>query len=139
MSGVTSDTKLVMVIDTNLPLGLIANTAAVLALSVGAQIPLIGPDVTDGSQSLHRGITTIPIPILKSDVEGVKEIRSKASAMEGLFVVDVTDAAQTTTTYEDYTRKLSQLRSEELRYLGVVLYGPKKLVNKLTGSLALLR
>jgi hypothetical protein len=41
--------------------------------------------------------------------------------------------------YEDYTDKLAVTPSEELKYLGVALYGPKKLVNKLVGTLPLIR
>ena len=44
--------KCVMIIDQDLPVGLIANTAAVLALTIGHRIDgIIGEDVTDAGNS----------------------------------------------------------------------------------------
>ncbi len=132
--------KCVMVLDEELATGLLANTAGVLALTLGRKLDsIIGPDVIDGSGRSHVGITTIPIPILRAKGDTVKDIRLKAEGTDGLMVVDVTDAAQTTKTYEDYTEKIATANSEELKYLGVALYGDKKPVNKLTGNLPLLR
>ena len=130
--------KCVIVLDADLPLGLIANTAAVLALSLGSRLPIVGPDNQDASGSLHSGLTKIPVPILRSDASSLKALREKATALEGVFVVDVTDAAQTTTNYQDYTQKLAGSTAESLRYLGLALFGPKKSVNKLVGALPLL-
>ncbi|MBM7870709.1 hypothetical protein JOC70_002203 [Clostridium pascui] len=135
-------TKCVMVINSELPLGLIANTAAVLALTLGKRIEgIIGPDVLDGSGNYHIGITTTPIPILKSDSEGINVLRDKVATKDffDLLVVDFSNAAQTTTTYEVYTEKISKLTTNDLEYLGVAIYGDRKKVNKLTGSMPLLR
>lgn len=131
--------KCVMVLNEELPVGLAVNTAGVLAFSLGREMgSVVGPEVLDGSGSSHLGITTLPIPILKAKEEVVKDIRARAGE-EGLVVVDFTDAAQTSKTYEEYTEKIAAVTSEELEYLGVALYGDKKPVNKLTGSLPLLR
>ena len=54
-------------------------------------------------------------------------------------MVDVTDAAPTTTTYDAYTTKLACTEHDDLSYLGIALCGPKKSVNKLAGSLGLFR
>lgn len=132
--------KCVMVIDEHLPVGLAVNTAAVLALTLGSKIEaLIGPDVLDGAERVHLGITTLPIPILKADAEALKRLWLRATEVGNLFVVDFTDAAQTTHTYEHYMRKIADVPSEQLQYLGVALYGKKETVNKLTGSLPLLK
>ena len=53
-------------------------------------------------------------------------------------VVNFTDAAQTSKTYEEDTRKMATATPEDLEYLDVALYG-KKHFNKLTRSLPLLR
>jgi hypothetical protein len=67
--------KCVLVLDEQLPVGLAANTAAVLALTLGSRVEaLLGPDVRDGSKSVHIGITTLPIPILKADGEKLKRL-----------------------------------------------------------------
>lgn len=134
--------KCVMVIDIDLPMGLIANTAAVLALTLGKKIEgIIGPKVKDGSGHTHTGITTTPIPILKGNSLKIKELREKVYAEEfsDLFIVDFSNAAQTTKNYEEYTKKISTFLTSDLEYLGLALYGDKKKVNKLTGSMGLLR
>lgn len=134
--------KCVMVIDENLPTGLIANTAAVLALTLGKEIEgIIGPTVIDGSGHCHTGITTTPIPILKGDARMIKELRNKVYDEEfsDLFVVDFSNAAQTTKNYEEYTQKIASFTVNDLEYLGLALYGEKKKINKLTGSMGLLR
>lgn len=132
--------KCVMVLDAQLPAGLAVNTAAVLALTLGSRIEaLIGPDVIDGSERAHVGITTLPIPILKADGDALKRLWMQATESGTLFVVDFTDVAQTSLAYDDYTQKIAVAPTEELRYLGLALYGKKEMVNKLTGSLPLLR
>jgi hypothetical protein len=131
--------KVVVVVDAALPAGLAANTAAVLTLSIGRQVEsIIGPDLKDGDGSTHAGITTIPIPILTAPAEKVKEIRNTA-AKSDLVVVDFTDCAQKTRTYDDYASLLEAATDSDIAYLGVVLYGSKKAVQRLTGSLPLLR
>ena len=134
--------KCVMVIDAELPTGLIANTAAVLALTLGNKIDgIIGPSVKDGSGHPHVGITTTPIPILKGDSVKIKELREKLYTEEfsDLLVVDFSNAAQTTKNYEEYTQKTATFSANDLEYLGLALCGDKKKVNKLTGSMGLLR
>jgi hypothetical protein len=132
--------KCVLVLDAQLPVGLAVNTAAVLALTLGSRVEaLLGPDVRDGSDHAHVGITTLPIPILKADGEKLKRLWLHARERDDVFVVDFTDVAQTSHVYADYTQKIAALPAEQLHYLGVALYGKKKVVNKLTGNLPLLR
>jgi hypothetical protein len=70
--------KCVMVINHKLPLGLIANTAAVLAVSIGHKInDIVGEDVKDQDGYLHSGITQVSIPLLKGDNELIHSIRQK--------------------------------------------------------------
>ena len=67
--------KLVMIINQELPLGLIANTAAVLGLSVGDRVTgLTGPDITDGAGRIHAGITKVNIPVLGASSVVLKEL-----------------------------------------------------------------
>ena len=132
--------KLALVIDTALPLGLIANAAAYLSFSVGQRLaPALGPNVKDALGREHLGTLTLPIPILATDRAALTRLRDRAYDVEDLLVVDFSDAAQSSRTYPEYEAKLAAARPEDLTYLGLTLYGPKKLVNALTGSLALLR
>ena len=135
--------KLVMVINHDLPLGLVANTAAVLGISLSKiyQEDIVGGDIVDADGNLHLGITAQTIPILSASREQVKEIREAMfePAFAEVAAIDFSEAAQRCLNYEQYIRSLAQLSAEELFYLGVCMYGPKKKVNKLTGSLPLLR
>ena len=56
--------KCVMVIDEKLPLGIIANTAAIMGITLGKQMPeVVGADVYDKTGNGHLGIIEFPVPI----------------------------------------------------------------------------
>jgi len=122
------ENKCVMVIDSQLPTGLIANTAAVLALTLGKKVEgIIGPEVYDADGRRHEGITTIPILILKGDKAKMKELRDTISRdYPELLLIDFSNTAQTTKNYDDYTRKIAQFSQDDLEYLGIAIYGDKK-------------
>lgn len=133
--------KMVIILDEALPAGLQCNTAAVLALSLGQKVEgLIGKDLKDKSGVLHKGLTQLPIPILKTSSEKLRDTYNKAlDSKDNLFMVDVTDAAQTTVNYSDYEDKLTSRATTELNLLGIALTGSQKEVVKLTGNFPLLR
>ena len=134
--------KCVMVIDENLPLGIIANTAAIMGITMGKQIPeVVGADVYDRSGNGHLGIIKFPVPILKGSGEVIRAIRQRLYEPEfsDLTVVDFSDLAQGCKTYEEFIEKMKEVSETELEYFGVAICGPKKKVNKLTGSMPLLR
>lgn len=134
--------KCVMVIDEKLPLGIIANTAAIMGITLGKERPeLVGRDVCDRSGNRHQGIIAIPVPILKGDSGLIKSIRERLYDPEfsDLSVVDFSDLAQGCKTYEEFIEKMSKASGTELNYLGIAICGAKKKVNKLTGNVPLLR
>ncbi|WP_418746836.1 DUF2000 domain-containing protein [Frisingicoccus sp.] len=134
--------KCVMVIDENLPVGLIANTAAIMGITLGKFLPeVVGENVLDDSLYEHLGIIEFPVPILRASSGKIKEIREKLyeSEYKDLTVVDFSDLAQKCKTYDEFTEKMSETSEKSLSYLGIALCGAKKKVNKLTGSMPLLR
>lgn len=134
--------KCVMVLEEGLPLGLIANTAAILGITLGKELPeAVGMDAIDDSGSIHKGIIAFPVPILRGTPEQIKEIRTRLTQAEFAEVtcVDFSDLAQKCLTYEEYMGKMAVTKEESLRYLGIALCGEKKKINRLTGSLPLLR
>lgn len=134
--------KCVMIIDENLPLGIIANTAAIMGITLGKAMPeVVGADVMDQSGNKHLGIIEFPVPILKGNAEIMKEIREKLyqPGFEDVTVVDFSDLAQGCKTYDEFIEKMKQVQEETLSYMGIAICGPKKKVNKLTGSMGLLR
>ena len=134
--------KCVMIIDESLPSGVIANTAAVMGITLGKNIPdIVGADVYDSTGREHLGIIEFPVPILKGDAKSIKAIREKLYEPEfmDLTVVDFSDLAQGCKTYQEYIEKMGKVSETQLSYLGVAICGAKKKVNKLTGSIPLLR
>lgn len=134
--------KCVIVADEHLSTGVLVNTAAILGITLGARLPgVVGNDATDASGEVHPGIITFPVPILKSDREGIRALRGKLkdAKFEGVFAADFSDVAQCCQTYPAYIEHAATVREEEHNYLGLMLCGDKKLVNKLTGSMGLLR
>jgi len=134
--------KCVILIDEHLPRGLIANCASVLSLTLGKKIDsLIGKDLLDVKNRLHAGITTMPIPILKSNLKQLRELRNVLyeDKYKKCLVVDFTNTAQTSKTYVDYKDKLISTKLDKLDYLGIAVYGSKKIINSLVGSIGLLR
>ncbi len=85
------------------------------------------------------GLTQYPLPILKATIDQIRQIYKSTLGHKNLLMADITDAAQTNKNYADYEEKLFGKSSEELKLLGLAVAGPSKLVNKLTGNLALLR
>ena len=134
--------KCVMVIDHALPLGLIANTAAMLGISIGKLHPeMVGEDVTDATGRLHTGISTYPISMLKGDEALLRELRLRLFEPEfsALTVVDFSDVAQKINVYADFVQKAGETQERDHSYYGIALFGEKKKINRLTGMLPLLR
>ena len=133
--------KCVMVIDENLPLGIIANTAAIMGITLGKKMPqVVGADVMDQSGNEHLGIIESPVPVLKGSTETIKEIREKLYQpdFQDLTVVDFSDLAQGCKTYDEFIEKMGHVPESRLQYFGLAICGAKKKVNKLTGSMPLL-
>lgn len=134
--------KCVMILDESLPLGLIANTAAIMGITLGKRLPeVVGADVADRSGNVHLGIIEFPIPVLKASCDTIKAVREQLYRPEyqELTVVDFSDLAQGCKTYDEFIGKMEQVSEDALRYFGVAICGPKKKVNQLTGSMPLLR
>lgn len=137
-----AEVKCVIVLDAEQVPGVRANTAAILGITLGARFPqLVGPDARDASGCLHPGIITTPVPILKSDGEGLRQLRAKLDEpkFQSVWKADFSDVAQSCQTYPDYLAHAAVTAEAGHHYLGLVLCGEKKLVSKLTGSMPLLR
>ncbi len=134
--------KCVMVIDEHLPLGIIANTAAIMGITLGKKMPeVVGADVADKTGNKHLGIIEFPVPILKGNAESIKTIRERLYEPDfsDLTAVDFSDLAQGCKTYDEFIEKMNEVSEIDLNYFGIAICGEKKKVNKLTGSMPLLR
>ena len=134
--------KCVIIVDENLPLGIIANTAAILGITMGMKMPdVVGNDVLDLEGNAHMGIIQFPVPILKGNTEILKKLRTKLfePQFSELTVVDFSDLAQGCKTYNEFIGKMANTSESRLNYIGIAVCGNKKQINKLTGSMPLLR
>lgn len=132
-------TKWVLILADTLPAGLAANTAAVLALTLSRSAPhLLGPSATDADGRVYPGLTTLPLPVLTATEQAVTDLHARAADRQILAAV-VTDAAQQSKTYPEYTTRLGATPTSRLATLGLAIHGPARAVNKLTGHLRLLR
>ena len=134
--------KCVMVMDASLAPGIAANTAALLGMTLGSKgKEAIGCDVQDADGNIHMGILQIPRPSLKMETEKLQELRRQLFDQEykDVIIVDFSDAAQTCNVYEDWIVKAKNLPENQFHYLGIGLYGDKKKINRLCGSLPLYR
>ena len=134
--------KCVIVVDENLPLGIIANTAAILGITMGMKMPdVVGNDVLDLEVNPHMGIIQFLVPILKGNTKILNKLRTKLFEMQfsELTVVDFSDLAQGCKTYNEFIGKMANTSESRLNYIGIAVCGNKKQINKLTGSMPLLR
>ena len=130
--------KCVMVLDERLPLGFVANTAAILGITLGKEMPeIVGEDVEDKTGNEHLGIIEFPVPILRADAAHIKNLRERLYEEDftDLTVVDFSDLAQTCKTYAEFIEKMQYIGEDALQYFGIALCGNKKKINKLTGNL----
>ncbi len=129
----------VVIVEQGLPVGLAANTAAVLALTLGKAAPeLIGPAVADADGRDHPGLTMLPLPVLTLDQSGLRDLAETARAA-GFLAAVMTSTAQRAKTYPEYAAQLAATPATDLHLVGIGLLGPQKIIRRLTGSLPLLR
>ena len=134
--------KCVMIIDSELPIGIQINTAAALGISVASGIKgLIGKRLSDRDGKQYEGVTNIPIPILALNKEEIKQKYDDVLERKNdeLKVIAFSDVAQKSLSYDDYEAKLALTPYNQVSLLGICIYGPKKIVNKMTGNLKILR
>ena len=102
--------KSVCILWEDLPLGIMANTAAILGVSLGKHAPTLArEDVYDSTEGKHPGIVQYPLPILKANQETLASIYQKVQTMEDVYFVDFTNIAQSCLDYDDYIQKMKKL------------------------------
>jgi hypothetical protein len=132
--------RVVLVVDEALSIGYAANSAAVLAVTLGARVGgLPGPDLLDADGGVHLGLIPIGLPVLKAPAAALKAMRDRAARLPEVTVVDFPVQGQQTTDYVAFQAMVAATPAANLTYLGVALHGPRAAINKLVGSFSLLR
>lgn len=138
----TATHKCVLIIDSAQPTGIVANIASVLSMTLGDKVSnIVSHDVYDKQGGKHLGITQLPIPILGASQDKIKEIRKHLLSLDikELVLVDFSTVAQHAKTYEEYETAMRETNETDLRYIGIGICAEKKIVNKSTGNLSLIR
>ena len=135
------DLRIAVVVDPSLPIGLIANTVAVVGIGLGSALPAIaGAVLVDADSRSVRTSANRPVPVLQATPEAIAILLARALPMpEGAVVVPFPRFARDLHRFEDYLSEFASrtLANEAIDGLG--LCGPEKWVRSLTGSLKLLR
>lgn len=131
--------RCVIVVDEELPPGLAANAAAVLALTLGSQLPvLVGPPYRDADANEYAGLFGRGLPVLRATAAELQALLGDAYEKE-VGVITMPAAAQQTTDYEAFRARMAETPIAEVAPLALLLHGPKRAIAKLTGRLSLLR
>ncbi|ROL65711.1 hypothetical protein BLX41_25540 [Pseudomonas protegens] len=135
------DLRLAVIVNPNLPLGVLANTVGALSIGIGAKFPILAARQLTDRQGLTIDISADrPVPVLQADEVTIRFLMLKAmSEAEGRAVVPFPTFARSLHVFADYETAFPNcdLTSESIDGLG--LAGPSKWVKSLTGSLKLLR
>jgi hypothetical protein len=132
--------RCVVVVDESLPPGRAANATAMVALTLGATVAgLPGAALVDADGDSHPGLVPQGLAVLRAPAERLSELRAQAAASEDVGVIDFPSEGQQTTDYDELRRRVAITPTVNLRYLAILLYGPRRAVSRLSGNLALLR
>ncbi|MFM0324086.1 DUF2000 domain-containing protein [Caballeronia glebae] len=131
--------KGIIIVDENVPLGLKANISAILGMTFGKRFPnVVGNDVSTIDGKTIAGITQIPLPILQSSCQRISEIFMVYRDSE-IFVAVFDNSALTTKNYLDYEEKIASGTLSQIKVHGLLAYGSKKAINKISADLPLLK
>ncbi len=134
--------KCVLVIDHTQPTGIVANIASVLSMTLGYKVNhIVSRDVYDKQGKKHLGITQLPIPILGTSREKIKQLHAHflSLGLRDLVLVDFSTIAQHARTYDEYEQAMAQADTDDLHYIGIGVCADKKIINKATGNLSLIK
>jgi hypothetical protein len=135
------DLRLAIIVNPDLPLGLVANTTGVIAVGLGAKLPALGGrQLTDNKDRRIDICSNRPVPVLQADAQTLQALMLKALPRDDeRAIVPFPAFARSLHAYADYEATFPErdLAEEALDGLGIA--GPSKWVRSLTGSLKLLR
>lgn len=130
--------KAAIIIDPDLPLGLLANSVACIASGLFLDgRDFVGSEIA-GKDIKYIPITKIPILILKPGNKTLLELCRQAQSMNLKYMV-FTKEGQSTTNYDEYQKSVEGKLLESVTLVGLGVVGEEKLVNSLVGSLPMLR
>ena len=131
--------KIALVMHADLDRGAVANRGAVLATGLAMRHPeIIGPDLTTQDAKVLFGFTKVPIVVLSAREQSLVDLEARARE-KGLTTLVFLGRAQGMRSYEAYRESVAASEAADLDIDAVLLYGPRKAVSQVTGSLPSLR
>ncbi len=135
------DVRIAIIVNPELPPGLVANTIGAVAIGLGAKLPVLGnSQLTDSDRKTLDTSSNRPVPVLQAPADVIAVAMRRALPIpEGAAVVPFPAFARSLHDFEEYQAVFPEksLDAEEIDGLG--LAGPSQWVRSLTGSLKLLR
>ena len=138
----TDTVRVAVIVAPDMPLGLVANSVAVIAVGLGAQCPhLADHRLADATGRPFGSICNQPLPVLTADRTAIRAMMLKAMAgrMNDATIVPFPGFARSIHVFADYQSALAKRSLDEEEIDGLGLAGPSAWVKSLTGSLKLLR
>lgn len=135
------DLRIAVVLRPDLELGAIANTAAALAVGIGAVEPgVAGVGLKDTNGFSYTASADRPVVMLQSDDEGMQKLIERlADRPDGASVVLFPAFARRMHGFEEYENTVPTRDMSQEQIDGIAISGPGKWVRSLTGNLKLLR
>ena len=144
-----SNKKFVLILTDQIASRTLAYAGALIGFQFGRKVPeMVGRDQmvpmekaeSDGTpkKRTHLGITTQNLPVLNGlGYESMRAIRDSLREEKSLLVTEVTDAAATCATYDDYAKAIATTPAADTNYWGIGIFGDAAIINKYTQGLKL--
>lgn len=133
--------KVVAVLSSDLEPGVALNVIGHLAIAIGAKgKDLMGrPQLIDASGASHLGVSRYPFIITKLKSNKIKNLVQQVRGQNNILMADYPEQVLTTAHDDELADAIALAREEDIKYLGIILYGDAESVNNLTGKFALWR
>lgn len=130
--------RIAIVLKENLATGLLANAAACIASGLfHGEEGLLGEEIV-GAECKFVPITKIPILVFRQNNKDFSELLKRAKRNKLKYVV-FTREAQSTTSYEDYAKRVEGKMLGDLDVIGIGVLGEDDLIGRFAGDLSLMR
>lgn len=135
------DLRIAIIVNPELPPGLVANTIGAVAIGLGAKLPILGnSQLIDRDRKVLDTSSNRPVPVLQAPADVIAVAMRRALPVpEGAAVVPFPAFARALHDFSEYQAVFPEksLDAEEIDGLG--LAGPARWVRSLTGAFKLLR
>ena len=132
--------KIALVMRADLDRGAVANRGAVMATGLALRHPeIVGPDLVTRDGLTLPGFTKVPIVVLAAREEPPLSSLAQRAREKGLTTLVFLSRAQGMRSYEAYSDSVADSDAADLDVDALLVYGPRKAVNQVTGNLPALR